>query len=480
MSQPLPSRETVKDAPTLHVPAGTVPTLQHPSGVWPEQVYGYDSFGAGHVYGYYNRVAVNPAFFPFPGQLAQIQPRQFQHPQQAVPWIDPRFNPGSGRPHLSRPSAHTLQVNTQAPLPALVPDVPRGPPRKPVQSGHAVWIGNLPVNATIHDLKDYCSRGAPGEIESVFLISKSNCAFANFNSHAACEAAMAIFRNVPFGGRRLVCRLRMQPGPSPISSPSSYSDNSRTLTPESSGMPRTPTSNDLNHPVIVGGDTPISPQALSDTKTPVEKQDACSMPGLVKIPERFFIIKSLTVQDLIASVNNGSWEAQAHNEGTLQEAFNNSENVYLVFPANKSGEFFGLARMTSPMHNKQQDKKPAPSPTDSSGKSVEPVSIMTPANDTVPSGKIYDDSVRGTIFWEADRTPVVDGSPDVACREDSNEDEQRKQFGIEWLSTSRVPFFRTRGLRNPWNGLKEVKIARDGTELEPNVGRNLMRLFCWT
>jgi hypothetical protein len=32
-------------------------------------------------------------------------------------------------------------------------------------------------------------------------------------------------------------------------------------------------------------------------------------------------------------------------------------------------------------------------------------------------------------------------------------------------------------LRNPWNGNKEIKISRDGTELEPSVGARLLREF---
>jgi hypothetical protein len=45
------------------------------------------------------------------------------------------------------------------------------------------------------------------------------------------------------------------------------------------------------------------------------------------------------------------------------------------------------------------------------------------------------------------------------------------------LATSRLPFYRTRGLRNPWNSNREVKIARDGTELEPGIGAKLLQLF---
>jgi hypothetical protein len=144
----------------------------------------------------------------------------------------------------------------------------------------------------------------------------------------------------------------------------------------------------------------------------------------------------------------------------------------------------------------------------------QPTATVTPASTTAPRGCIIDDSARGTIFWEAD--PVVG-----AADEDSgggsgsggnsggssggnsggnssenlgvgpNSDEYfpfpplagaagvawGRPFSVEWESTRRVPFFRTRGLKNAWNVGKEVKIARDGTEVETRVGRRLIGLF---
>lgn len=109
--------------------------------------------------------------------------------------------------------------------------------------------------------------------------------------------------------------------------------------------------------------------------------------------------------------------------------------------------------------------------------------ITTTATNTAPRGRIIDDTARGTIFWE------VESSEDE--HEDSRSDKNEtlleepepdgqtfgKPFRIQWLSTARVPFHRTRGLRNPWNANREVKIARDGTEIEPTVGRKLLQLF---
>ena len=157
-----------------------------------------------------------------------------------------------------------------------------------------------------------------------------------------------------------------------------------------------------------------------------------------------------------------------------------------------------------------------------------PKTIATPATDTAPRGHIIDDSARGTLFWEAelsdddevaeelepseieeqeqehkheheqdqgqgqdqrqeldqdqdqwDATAAASGNTATASSTTSTEPQQTwgNPFKIEWMSSTRVPFYRTRGLRNPWNGNKEIKVARDGTEVEPDVGRRLVQLF---
>lgn len=114
-----------------------------------------------------------------------------------------------------------------------------------------------------------------------------------------------------------------------------------------------------------------------------------------------------------------------------------------------------------------------------------PKAIPTEATEHCPRGSIMDDSARGTIFWEIERDeaeipePEVDDSANLREAQDADGSAKTwgKPFKLEWLSTSRLPFYRTRGLRNPWNSNREVKIARDGTELEPSVGRRLVGLF---
>lgn len=164
------------------------------------------------------------------------------------------------------------------------------------------------------------------------------------------------------------------------------------------------------------------------------------------------------------------------------------DNVYLVFSANKSGEYFGYARMTSPI-NEDPAAAIEFAPKAQSANDVDlPKAIPTEATEHAPKGRIIDDSARGTIFWEAEREDGESGDEeeeqsDVSSRKSGNQDADGstkawgKPFNLEWLSTTRLPFYRTRGLRNPWNSNREVKIARDGTELEPSVGRRLIGLF---
>jgi hypothetical protein len=158
--------------------------------------------------------------------------------------------------------------------------------------------------------------------------------------------------------------------------------------------------------------------------------------------------------------------------------------VYLIFSANKSGEYFGYARMTSPISEDATQvlgTVPRHEPTEAVDV---PRTIPTPATEHAPKGHIIDDSARGTIFWEADHSdeeePEEPGrSPQQDAEVDGPGGPQAwgKPFRLEWMSTNRLPFYRTRGLRNPWNANREVKIARDGTELEPSVGNRLIQMF---
>jgi hypothetical protein len=114
-----------------------------------------------------------------------------------------------------------------------------------------------------------------------------------------------------------------------------------------------------------------------------------------------------------------------------------------------------------------------------------PKSIPTPATQWAPKGRILDDSARGTIFWEVDNAPEHEDEESTQQTEQEEKEagsfrqrqEWGKSFQVDWISTNRLPFYRTRGLRNPWNENREIKIARDGTEIEPSIGQRLVQMF---
>ncbi|KAF4987079.1 hypothetical protein F66182_16775 [Fusarium sp. NRRL 66182] len=173
---------------------------------------------------------------------------------------------------------------------------PRGPPRRPKQSGHALWVGNLPPSTNVLDLKDHFSKDATSDIESVFLISKSNCAFVNYKSEAACAAAVARFHDTRFQGVRLVCRLRR--GASAASSGQSNPMSSR---PGDEGQARGQEEN--RAPKVIEESLASRPQRSS------------------RVPDRYFIVKSLTLEDLELSRRSGIWATQTHNEAALNRAY---------------------------------------------------------------------------------------------------------------------------------------------------------------
>lgn len=189
--------------------------------------------------------------------------------------------------------------------------LPRGPPRKPRQSGHALWVGNLPPGSTVIDLKDHFSREATKDIESVFLISKSNCAFINYKTDAACTAAMLRFHDNRFKGVRLVCRLRRDSATSTsgsIVTRERLNASSETLSSgEGAGLENNETVSDGTGPSFRGESSDTGKGKDEDARD--------------KLKNRVFILKSLTVEDLDLSVKNGVWSTQSHNEKNLNRAF---------------------------------------------------------------------------------------------------------------------------------------------------------------
>lgn len=144
-------------------------------------------------------------------------------------------------------------------------------------------------------------------LESLFLISKSNCAFANFKDEETCSAAQQKLHDSKFQSVRLVSRLRKSTVESatgvtaptgPSVATTAKTDQVSDATPMQSGSP-----NPADEPT-----TTMTPKAEPAEETTPQK-------------DKFFILKSLTVEDLELSVRTGIWATQAHNEDALNSAF---------------------------------------------------------------------------------------------------------------------------------------------------------------
>ncbi|EFW98847.1 yt521-b-like splicing factor [Grosmannia clavigera kw1407] len=393
--------------------------------------------------------------------------------------------------------------------------------------GHAIWIGNLPPQTNLMELVQHVCKHTE-DLESLFLISKSNCAFANFKDESSCIEAQQKINDTRFMSVRLVSRLRknvvdVAQGMIPPTGPASLTaapqplvqqqqqNRSHVSTPEAKdgdadeeedGEEESPAEeagldNTWASSTDISATTSVSTTIAS---SPAAKAEIADGPE-VRSKDRFFILKSLTVEDLESSMRTGIWATQSHNEETLNSAFKNCDNVYLIFSANKSGEYFGYARMTSEINNDPAAAIEFAPRAQSFSDEDYPKAIPTEATDFAPPGRIIDDSARGTIFWEAQRddapeaATAANGTEDGSVTASDGADEVSsvksgglpegageaqtwgKPFQLEWLSTLRVPFYRTRGMRNPLNANRDIKIARDGTEVDPTVGQRLIGLF---
>ncbi|KAJ8688254.1 hypothetical protein QAD02_024049 [Eretmocerus hayati] len=137
---------------------------------------------------------------------------------------------------------------------------------------------------------------------------------------------------------------------------------------------------------------------------------------------RFFIIKSNNAENVTLSKAKGVWSTLPQNEANLNQAFRESRNVLLIFSVKESGKFAGFARLSS-----------------ESRRDGNPVSwVLPPGLSAKALGGV---------------------------------------FKVDWVCRKELPFTSTLHLYNPWNDGKQVKIGRDGQEIEPRVAEELCRLF---
>ncbi|EJD45663.1 hypothetical protein AURDEDRAFT_87562 [Auricularia subglabra TFB-10046 SS5] len=577
-----------------------------------------------------------PPLSPFPSSPAALTPGGF--PRSGPPSSEHPHSPMLRSPRSPASTRMGQRGGNRSPVTRMAyhPTVPAS------RSEWVMWVGNVPSDATEDELRAFFNAGPPGipgqgppsegGVTSVFLIARSNCAFVNFRSQAHLERAVHYFNGQPLRPAdarcpRLVCRVRkkdddLQAG---VGGQRGMGMHTRWVRNQDKEQQEREREAALAADPRAGAEERPGPvtHPRESTSTSMASNSSGSYAStnssfLSKhFPKRYFIMKSLTEQQLLKSVECGLWSTQKHNQSILDQAYRTSKDVFLIFSANKSGEFFGYARMAGRVvsgeagaaanavgwHSRAEslgqglpnlkeedeadseqaagnlalpraDDRPRSSAgTDSTlvGQSAVPARMFPEAKfaEASPSpltpgdgldytavkretsqqqqasappelGKAhepisYEHLRRGADTWDnkmrdRDREPHsvepvqhADAKPNTnrkftsspprfsldpeaavkAVREpagrsepapavgggsgqDANKDKDGDRdgdkdgadwgtpFRIEWICTTRLPFQRTRNLRNPWNHDREVKVSRDGTELEPSVGQRLL------
>ncbi|KAF5380657.1 hypothetical protein D9757_007006 [Collybiopsis confluens] len=625
---------------SLHYPSSTQYPYSHPSYT-PSPVYQsphyapapypqhysspQDADGQG-TWWYLPHPAPNPPSYPSHYPINYSSPPIHQEIENAYPASPISYPVRSPNPQR-RPASPEDSPAPSSPAPPP-PSTSKHPPKTPIpparrpyhpnppshRSEWVMWAGNVPSDATHDELWRFFNsqldeNEKPPGVISIFLINRSSCAFVNYESDADLQAAIAKCNGVPLRSHdsrcpRLVCRVRKvdddlkagvggqrgvgmhtkwlreqdQSKGKRKAIDHHYQSDQSDLDDSSSSLaaPSTSVSSDDERPRISKASHSGSSGSYASTNSSLLARH---------FPKRYFILKSLSQ----ASVQKSLWATQKHNEGILDQAYRTSKEVYLIFGVNKSGEFYGYARMAGPVRQGEQRVSWA-TRTDSSASShssLSPVATRAPVADTIveeslspepspprnyfpdrehrlvedsplpvtpaqrgqvqsppdylspaalkdasvasapaelgtqhqkitmstPSVKLSLDNRPAPRYRTANPTQFYDPTPDTfeldesapyraAHSESSRLDEDLSKsrlksvdeaeeaenpmdddksvswgesFKVEWICTARLPFYRTRHLRNPWNHDREIKVSRDGTELEPTVGENLLK-----
>ncbi|XP_038589485.1 3'-5' RNA helicase YTHDC2 isoform X1 [Micropterus salmoides] len=162
----------------------------------------------------------------------------------------------------------------------------------------------------------------------------------------------------------------------------------------------------------------VSLDSPSDSPCPSSSGKQVSKPvspQLAFSSVRYFIMKSSNIRNIDISQQKGIWSTTPSNEAKLTKAFLEDNLIILIFSVQGSGHFQGYARMTSV----------------NSRESCQDWGFM---------------GLGGV-------------------------------FSVEWIHKESLPFQCTQHILNPWNDNKKVQISRDGQELEPQAGSQLLLLW---
>ncbi|CAK5283817.1 unnamed protein product [Mycena citricolor] len=346
------------------------------------------------------------------------------------------FPSGSSQYHTSGTSAHELGSATVSSSPIFSDSensdnskrslpVAYSSARGAIRTQWAMWVGNLPPDVTHEELHKFFTAPPSLSVDSlldrlngvvsIISLRRSACAFVNYKTARSLEIALVRFHGSCLrkdSVKALICRVQ---GEFDNSIPNPVPADPRQITVE-----------------------------LKDKATGSEDAALSGSLGDHGILKRFFVMKSFSQRDLDLSVETGLWATQRHNEFFLDQAFRTAKEVFLVFSVNKSGNFYGFARMTS---------------------------VPQPDSPRVEWSQT-EQNTRKNIHPKA-------SAPGFWCQRLAKQGHTHwgKEFGVQWICTRSLPFAYADRLVNPWNRNRRIQVARDGTEIEPGVGQQLLEIW---
>ncbi|KAG0372356.1 hypothetical protein BGX24_000364 [Mortierella sp. AD032] len=471
---------------------------------------------------YPGQPAMSPGSHPMP--LADSRPGPPFH--AAGGYKHPYMHPGYPHDYQQTGYYQTSEGWRSIPAPALQ--------KKPKELDKAMWVGNVLNDTTVAELKAIfeaepteaegdiphdipeaiCKEGTKKKEKSIFILSKSNCAFVNYTTHEAVDRAVQRFHDREFKSTRLVCRPRKDPVPDPYSNkphpsgrfqqqqqqhqhpphpvePMSYynnsiSNNNNSESPtisqrmESGGAhpELSEMQSRLERMRLEGSPLLDSSSSGGEGSSPAgsghgkrkpksSQKKSRSSSSLEYAESRYFIMKSLNEEDLKLSAQFGLWATQEHLVPILNDAFTNSKNVYLVFSANKSGEFFGYARMMDLISAENE------------------AAILASREDRIwkPDLEIpISPEMKAAVLEEIEQAAkegrqLTYDEAEAISRDSTTTKTWGTMFRIKWMDMHKVSFTRTTHMLNPLYENREVKVSKDGTEVDPTVGEQLVGLF---
>lgn len=243
--------------------------IYNQQNIYPPNYYQIPSSGP-PVHHSHHHLIPHPHHIPLPpGQVDPYNP-MFLFPQSSIFASYLQLVQPAPYPSINNPSnVHIMNHSPSSPIDGRHGNfsIPRGPPKKPKKSGFALWVGNLPPSTTLLEL---CFLFGTNDIQSIFLIQKTFCAFVNYKSKMALLEGKQAFekRGKILRGNQLVIKIK--------------TDESNI-------------------------------EDLNEEKT--------FSPASTESKDRYFVCKSLTVEDLQASAMYGMWATQSHNQSIFNEAF---------------------------------------------------------------------------------------------------------------------------------------------------------------